>query len=90
MNCLFLWEAMLGEAGHDSQGDTPQKTLISGSLKEELRIKLTEGHRERPWPLGDGSSETTFHCDLEDPGDKWEVAASEGVNLPVDPEGDKD
>lgn len=60
----------------------PQRTLISGSLRK----KLTEGHRKELWPLIKGSSETTFHCDLEDPGDKWEVAASEGVNLLAEPE----
>lgn len=77
MNCIFLWEMGLGEAGHDSREDTlmPQRPLISGSLRK----KLTEGHGEDLWPLIKISSETTFHCDLEDPGDKWEVAASNGV-----------
>lgn len=53
MNCLLLWETMLGEAGHDSQEDTlmPQRTLISGSLKKGLMKRLTEGQREGLWPL---------------------------------------
>lgn len=75
---------VLGEAGHDSREDTlmPQRALISGSLRK----KPTEGHTEELWTLIKESSETTFHCDLEDPGDKWEVAASKGVNLPAEPE----
>lgn len=37
MNCIFLWEMGLGEAGHDSREDTlmPQRPLISGSLRKK-------------------------------------------------------
>ena len=44
------------------------------------------GHGEGPGPQERGLLRPHFHGELEDPGVKWEVAASEGVNPPAEPD----
>lgn len=60
----------------------PESPPSTDSLKE-MREQLTGGHKVGPQERC--LLRPHFHGDLEDPGDERGVAASEGVNLPVEP-----